>query len=321
MNILVTGSSGFIGYNLCNFFLKRKNNVFGIDNFFSSSKQKTQKLIEEYPNFKFYEIDIREKKKMEPIFKDIDAVVNLAGQVSVQKSFTDLLENDSINSQGFINILDLCLKNKIKDLIFASSCSVYGETNEIPIRENFSLKPKSPYAASKISNETYSQVFCDLNYQTVITALRFFNVVGPWQSIDSDYGAVIPRWINSFLKNQVPLIFGDGEATRDFIDVEDISNLINLIISSEKNYSFEIFNVGSGKETKIINLFNIMKNVMKKYKIDFNFEYPQFKSKRAGDINRSVSENSKISNFFQYKDYIDIEKSISKILTIQYDKK
>ena len=96
---------------------------------------------------------------MEPIFKDIDAVVNLAGQVSVQKSFIDLLENDSINSQGFVNILDLCLKNKIKDLVFASSCSVYGETNEIPIRENSSLKPKSLYVASKISNEIILKCF------------------------------------------------------------------------------------------------------------------------------------------------------------------
>lgn len=321
MNILITGSSGFIGYNICNFFLKKNNNVFGLDNFFSSSSEKTQKLLEKFPNFKFYEIDIRKKKEMEPIFTGIDAVVNLAGQVSVQRSFNNVLENDSINSQGFINILDLCLKKKIKHLVFASSCSVYGETNKIPVSEGFSLNPKSPYAASKISNEIYSQVFCNSNYQTVITGLRFFNVVGPWQSVDSDYGAVIPRWINSFFKNEVPTIFGDGQASRDFIDVEDISNIVNLIITTNKKYSFEIFNVGSGKETKIINLFNTMKNVMKKKSVNFNFENPKFDKKRTGDIMRSVSNNSKISNFFEYKDYIDIEKSITTILSMQYKKK
>ena len=321
MNILITGSSGFIGYNLCNYLLKKKFKIFGVDNYFSGSKTRTKKLLKEFENFRFFEVDIRDNLKLDTIFKKVDVVINLAGQVSVQRSFSDVLENDSINSQGFINILNLCLKNEIKNLIFASSCSVYGESNIIPIGENISLDPKSPYAISKISNEEYSRLFGKLDNELVITGLRFFNVVGPWQSVNSDYGAVIPRWINSFFKNEIPIIFGDGNATRDFVDVYDLSRLIEKIITSKKKYSYEIFNLGSGNELKITDLFKIMMNVMKSHNIKFSFSKPKFEKKREGDILRSLSDNSKISKMFDYKDFIDIDKSISRIISEQYGEK
>ena len=319
MNILVTGSAGFIGFNLCKYLLEKNYKVLGLDNYSTGTKKKTNLLKQNFKkNFIFFEGDIRDKKLLKKIFKNCKVIINLAGQVSVQKSIHNILENDSINSQGFLNILDCALKNNVSDVIFASSCSVYGNSNNIPHKENQILNPQSPYAVSKISNEIYSRMFANLYKDFKITGLRFFNVVGPWQSKNSDYGAIMPRWISSFLNNDVPQIYGDGNATRDFIDVLDLSKLIERIMLKENSYLFEIFNVGSGRELSVLDLFYEMKSVMRRLNLNFSFDHPIFKDKREGDIDRSCSNNLKIMKYFDYNKFINIKESIIKILNEEY---
>ena len=319
MNILVTGSAGFIGFNLCNYLLKKNYRVFGLDNYFSGTKKKTNLLKKKFnSNFEFFEGDIRNKKLLKEISQNCKIIINLAGQVSVQKSIYNMMENDSINSQGFLNILDCALENNVSDVIFASSCSVYGNSKNLPLKENHILNPQSPYAVSKVTNEIYGKMFINLHKNLKITGLRFFNVVGPWQSKNSYYGAVIPRWISSFLNNDVPKVFGDGKATRDFIDVMDLSRLIERIILKENSYLFEIFNVGSGRELSILDLFYEMKSVMEDLNLKFSFDSPSFQDKRQGDIIRSCSNNSKIIKYFDFSKFMHIKESITKILNEEY---
>ena len=319
MNILSTGSAGFIGFNLCNYLLEKNYNVIGLDNYTTGDRKKTNLLKQKFKkNFIFFEGDIRNKKLLIKITKNCKTIINLAGQVSVQKSIHNILENDSINSQGFLNILDCVLANNVSDIIFASSCSVYGNNKNIPHKENQTLNPQSPYAVSKISNEIYSKMFVNLYKDFKITGLRFFNVIGPWQSKNSEYGAVIPRWISSFLNNDVPKIYGDGKATRDFIDVLDLSKLIERIMLKENNYLFEIFNVGTGRELSILDLFYEIQSVMGKLDLKVSFDHPIFTDKRKGDIDRSCSDNSKIKKYFDYNKFINIKESIIKILNKEY---
>ena len=163
MKILVTGSSGFIGFNLCKYLLEKDHQIIGLDNYYSGDKKKTNLLLEKFKkNFKFFEGDIRNKKLLEKLAKSSKIIINLAGQVSVQKSVENVIENDSINSQGFLNILECANENNVSDIIFASSCSVYGTSKKIPLSENELLKPQSPYAVSKINNELYGNVFANL---------------------------------------------------------------------------------------------------------------------------------------------------------------
>lgn len=318
MSILITGCAGFIGFNLCDYLLSKNFTVTGIDNYFSGSKENTKILKKKYKqNFKFFKVDIR-TEEIAKYLKGIHTVINLAGQVSVQKSIENPMETDSINSQGFINLVNHSYSNDVKNFIYASSCAVYGDCKKLPLNEMLELEPLSPYAASKISNENYASTFSALHKQISFIGLRFFNVVGPFQSIDSDYGAVIPNWIRLFLNNTQPIIYGNGLATRDFVDVLDISKIIEKIIKNRKFYKNEIFNIGSGNKKKIKDLYEVIQKIMKKKKVDYSFNAPLYQKKRDGDIKDSYSNIKKLKKEFKYENFLDIEESISRILESQY---
>lgn len=286
----ITGAAGFIGSNLCEYLLNKRCKVIGYDNLSTGYQHNIDRLKRNSnKNFKFIKGDILDKSIS---LKDVDIVVHLAAQVSVIKSIKDPLENNDINVSGFLNILNKSVEFNVKRFIYASSCAVYGENNNLPLDEKEILNPMSPYALSKIINESYANFYMS---KINITGLRFFNVFGPYQDPLSEYSAVIPKWINALINNQSPIIFGDGSATRDFIYVLDIARLIHQIGTTASSNKQRIYNIGSGVETSLKHLIKIIVGKTKKEEIKLIY-----KDARAGEIINSVAKIKNVVKDFNF---------------------
>ncbi len=280
-NILITGGLGFIGSHISNKLLDN-NNITIIDNL---STGKIDYLNQpQHENLTLIQKDLN-SLDLNLHLKDIDYVFHLAAMVSVPLSVEQPLTCHMENVTTTVNLLNACVKNDIKKIIFSSSSAVYGENTNMPLKENELPAPTSPYATSKACCELYLKSFYE-SYGLNYTALRYFNVFGPKQDKNSPYAAVIPNFINAILNNEQPIIYGDGQQTRDFVYVEDVANA--NILSCKSNFN-GIINVASGKKITINELYEIIKKIM-------NSEIKvKYLPKRKGDLKDSHADTSNLN--------------------------
>ena len=296
--ILITGGAGFIGSHLCRFFLKNNYYVRAVDNYSTGNKSNIIDLFGNN-NFEFIEGDIRDLSLCKSICENIDFISHQAALGSVPRSIKDPITSNDVNVQGFLNVIFQAQKNKIKKFIYASSSSVYGDNEDLPKRELMVGKPMSPYALTKSINEDYAEIFSKI-YGLKTIGLRYFNVFGPNQDPNGPYAAVIPKFINQFLKNKSPVINGDGEFSRDFTYIKNVQ-LINLLAVESNNTSlFEVFNVACEKRITINTVAHSIRKLLSKH--DKNILKIKILNgpNRVGDVPHSLASISKAKNILKY---------------------
>ena len=254
--VAVTGGLGFIGSHLVER-LNENNDLVIVDNQSSGNIKNIQDLDFSRIDADFGDIT---RVNLERIFEDVDYVYHMAAVTSVPQSVNDPLRSNEVNITGTLKVLEAAKKCGVKKLIFSSSSAVYGETASLPISEKNPVNPLSPYAVTKVTGELYCTLYSEI-YDLPTIALRYFNVFGPKQDPESQYAAVIPIFIDKILKNQRPVIYGDGEQTRDFVNVKEVVDANILAAESNETGSY---NIGLGKSTTINYLFEMIKETMKK---------------------------------------------------------
>jgi len=277
--VVVTGGAGFIGSHLAEQLASKNNEVIVLDNLSTGKMENIEHTIQE-KNVTFVNGSILDLPLLKKMFRDVAYVFHHAASISVAESVKNPLKYNENNITGTLNVLLAASKNKVKKVIFASSSAVYGDSVELPTSEDCPLNPLSPYAISKIVGEYYCRIFEEL-YGLSTVCLRYFNVYGPRQDPFSEYANVITSFIQKVDNNLPPVVYGDGEQTRDFVYVEDVVSA-NMILADS---SFApIYNIGSGNSITvnkiaehIINLFG-SKN------------QPIYKKERIGDVKHTLSD-------------------------------
>jgi nucleoside-diphosphate-sugar epimerase len=277
--ILVTGGAGFIGSHLVDALVAADCNVTVLDNL-STGHLSNLKHIED--RITFYEGDIRDQSKLVKASKDCDIIFHEAAVVSVPQTVDNPVDSAMVNDMGTLFVLEAARKNKVKRVILASSCAVYGSEPEIPKHEKTKLKPQSPYAVQKLTGEYYARIYYEL-YGIETVSLRYFNVYGPRQDPSSPYSGVISIFLTKASAKISPVIFGDGNQYRDFIFVKDVVKA-NLLAANESKAQGDIFNIGTGKYVRINDLWKMICRLAGK-----NIE-PKYEPSRHGDIRESVAD-------------------------------
>ncbi|MBN2261216.1 MAG: NAD-dependent epimerase/dehydratase family protein [Clostridiales bacterium] len=263
--ILVTGGAGFIGSHIVDQLLEEEYDVTVFDNFRTGKVDNISKHMGK-KNFSLVKGDIRDLQLVRKTLRDIDVVFHEAALASVSFSVTDPILNNDINITGTLNLLKTSSDLSVKRFIFASSAALYGDNGIAEKIETMDLSPTSPYGVSKLAGEKYVCLFNKL-YGIETVALRYFNVYGPRQLFDlnNSYGGAITIFTNLLLDDKSPIIFGDGNQTRDFIYVRDVVEA-NMLSLKMKNAHGDVFNVGTGKSTSINEIANLLKeNLNKKH--------------------------------------------------------
>ena len=319
-NWFITGCAGFIGSNLCEMLLENGHTVIGFDNLSTGKKSNIDRVMGiAQGRYKFVEGDICNRKFLsELISNDIDVVVHLAAQVSVQNSFVDIAFNNKQNIDGFLNIYTLAGERNISKFIYASSCAVYGETDVLPITESLCPSPVSPYASSKLMNDLLSKNLTHLYPQTRVIGLRFFNIFGPWQDPFGAYAAVIPKWIDACMRGEQPVIYGDGSASRDFCYVGDVCDVIKDIGVRTIDVDFGVYNIASGVTSTLNDLFSVIVNTLEDKGLSLGFKSANHKQWKEGDIMHSLGSNKLARKNLGFIPKIELDKGIELILKEQY---
>ena len=300
--IVVTGGAGFIGSNLTRN-LAEDNDIVVIDDLSTGYLSNIQDLIDN-KSIIFVKGSITDLKLLKKSFKNKDFVFHQAAITSVPRSMRDPLQSNLINIDGTLNVLIAAKENCVKKVVYASSSSVYGDTQTLPIKEDLIPAPLSAYGVSKLTGEYYCHVFTAV-YNLPTVSLRYFNVYGPYQDPNGEYAAVIPKFINLVLKNKPPVIFGNGLQTRDFTYIQDVVNANILAMESK---AIGVFNAASGKQITINQLAKIITEKMGK-----DLE-PIYKNPRAGDIKHSFADISKANKKIAYIPSFDIKNGLTKTI-------
>lgn len=278
-NVVVTGGLGFIGSHLTDRLLEDGNSVTVIDDFSTGSTKNLS--MKDHEDLEIIKGSITELD-LEKIFNGKDYIFHQAALASVGESIKDPIKCHEINATGTLRILQAAKKCNIIKVLNASTSAVYGDNPNMPLKESENPKPLSPYAASKISAEYYCQVYTEC-YGLDTASLRYFNVFGPRQNPKSEYAAVIPRFIHSILSGGNPIIYGDGNQSRDFIYVEDVVEA-NLLLA-ESDFTGQI-NVATGKSLTINQLLELIGEIC-----DIEIE-AEYRDPRQGDIRDSKADIS-----------------------------
>ncbi|MBW6489795.1 MAG: GDP-mannose 4,6-dehydratase [Lentimicrobium sp.] len=310
-NIFITGVAGFIGSNLAMTMLQQGYTVSGIDNFDAfydpAIKRKAAAKLEIYPAFKLFEGDIRDRKTLDQIFESSrpDLIIHLAARAGVRPSIEQPELYYDVNVSGTLTLLEAMRKAGLKDMLFASSSSVYGNNEKTPFHEDDTVdNPISPYAATKKSGELLCYTYHHL-YKFNIWCLRFFTVYGPGQRPEM----AIQQFGNKIASEQPITLFGDGTSRRDYTFVEDI--VAGITASAEKLKGYEIINLGNSKTISLIDLVqNIEKVLGKKAKI-------VWQPKQPGDVEITFADISKAKKLLSYKPDYPVIKGLKKMFEKQ----
>ncbi len=300
---LVTGGAGFIGSNIVKKLLEDGFSVRSVDNFSTGRKENIEEFLKN-PNFEFIEGDITDLKTCQEAVKGIDFVLHQAAVPSVPRSIADPIRSNNANVLGTLNMLIAARDEKVKRFVYASSSSIYGDNPELPKKEDFLVRPISPYSLTKYAGERYCQIFYNI-YQVPTICLRYFNVFGPKQNPDSQYSAVIPKFIKAFLSDEKPVIFGDGKQSRDFTFVDNVVSA-NVLAAKSKTGLGEVFNIACEGETSLNELVGFLQEISGK-KIE-----AEYKEARLGDVPHSKADISKAKEFLGYRSLVDIKEGLKK---------
>ena len=298
-SILITGGAGFIGSNLCEYFLEKGYKVTCLDNFATGHKYNIEPFLSNQ-NFKLIEGDIRSIETCKIAVKDIDYVLHQAALGSVPRSINDPITSNEVNVSGFLNMLTASRDAEVKRFVYAASSSTYGDSESLPKVEDKIGKPLSPYAITKYVNELYADIFSK-TYGLETIGLRYFNVYGRRQDPNGAYAAVIPKFVMQLMKNESPIINGDGNFSRDFTYIDNVIQMNELAITTQNTEAVNtVYNTAFGDRTTL----NDMVFYLKKYLSEFDSKIANVEiihgPNRVGDIPHSLASIDKAKQLLNY---------------------
>ena len=294
MRILVTGGAGFIGSHLVDRLIKENHKVIVIDNLTTGKEENIN------PQAEFYNLDIYDFEKIKPLFEKIDFVFHLAAIPQILVSIKDPVETSKVNILGTINVFKAAIEAKVKRVIFASSSSVYGNQEKLPLKENMRPNPVNPYALQKLVGEQFAKLFTKL-YRIPIISLRYFNVYGPRININSDYSSVIGKFLKQKAEGKPLTIFGNGEQTRDFCYIDDVVDATIKAMKSKKLKGGEVINIGSGKSYSINYLANLIGGKRK------------YLTPREGDVKHTQADITLAKKLFTWQPKVSFEEGLRRV--------
>lgn len=300
---VVTGGAGFIGSNLVRRLISCAREVVVLDNL-STGHIKNLNGLES--QIEFIQGDVRDASLLNKLFKGAEFVFHQAALPSVPRSIQDPITSNASNVDGTLNVLVAAKNAKVKRLILAGSSSVYGNTTALRKEEDMPTDPLSPYAVTKIAGELYGRMFTRLFGLETVT-LRYFNVFGPCQDPDSQYAAVIPRFIMKMSRGEQPEIYGDGEQSRDFTYVENVVEA-NILAATVEGVAGEVFNIGCGERHTLNELVGILNHLLET-KIE-----PKYGQQRPGDVQHSTASIEKARAMLGYKPLFSFYKGLRKTI-------
>lgn len=303
--ILVTGGAGFIGSNIVKRLLELGNKVRVLDNF-STGKRDNIFPFKSNPKFNIFEGDLRSFHIVRDAVKGCEFILHQGALPSVPRSIQDPITSNDVNILGTLNILEAAKEFGVKRVVYASSSSVYGNSETLPKVEDMPVNPLSPYAVTKYASERYCQTYFWL-YGLETVSLRYFNVFGPNQDPTSQYSAVIPKFIKAIMHNESPVIYGDGLQSRDFTFVEN-NVQANILACLAPNAAGEVFNIACGERFTLIDLVNEINNILGK-----NIE-AKFDKDRAGDVKHSLASIQKAKGSLKFNPIISFKNGLKKTM-------
>ena len=292
--ILVTGGAGFIGSHLTDKLIEQGHNVVVVDNLSIGKKENLN------PKTDFYNLDICDFDKIKPLFKDIDYVFHLAAIPRVPISVEDPIGTSKVNILGTINVFKAGIDEKVKRIVFASSSSVYGDQDKLPLQEDMIPNPISPYALQKLAGEQFAKLFTNL-YKIPVISLRYFNVYGSRIDFGSDYSLVIGKFLKQKTEGKPLTIYGDGEQTRGFCYVDDVVEANIKAMESEKLNGGEIINISSGDSQTINYLAKLIGGPV------------QYLPPRLGDILHTKADTTRAKNLLNWQPKVSFEEGLKKV--------
>ncbi len=301
MRYLVTGGAGFIGSNTVDELVRRGHSVVVLDDLSSGKEDNLAEFRNKITFIKGSIIDIEVVRKA---MHEAEYVLHLAARTSVPRSVKDPIETNKINIDGTLNVLVAAKELKVKRVVFAASSSAYGETPTLPKVETMQPEPISPYGVTKYVGELYGQTFGRC-YGLENVALRYFNIFGPRQDPGSPYSGVLAKFCMAFLEDAQPIVFGDGEQTRDFTYVEN-AVLANLLACEGPNVSGRVFNVGVGGRISLNGVLRELGKITGKT-LEAKYEPP-----RDGDIRDSQADISQAREFLGYAPQVTFEEGLAR---------
>lgn len=355
MTILITGGAGFIGSNLIDYFLEHGHTIVCLDDLSTGFERNIEHNYSN-PNFRFIKGDIRDLETCREAVKGCEYVCHHAAIGSVPRSLENPVYTNSVNIDGFLNVLIAARDEKVKRFVYAASSSTYGDSPKLPKIEDEIGRPLSPYAITKYVNELYADVFAN-QFGMQCIGLRYFNVFGRRQDPNGAYAAVIPKWVNLLINHKSPVINGDGSYSRDFTFIVNVMEANEKALFTDelkiirglkeyrnidfdenkyrikgydprpklrfrldgKNYYFsEVFNIAYGQQTTLSDLFTILKDNLKQYDEEISKIYPIYGKPRPGDIPHSQASILKAHTVLAYQPLFSAEMGLKSAIEWYY---
>ena len=298
MRYIVTGGAGFIGSNLADT-LAQNHDVVIIDNLATGRRENIEHLLD-HPRVNFIEGSITDLDLLMEVFPGADGIFHQAAIASVPRSVKDPIETNTVNAAGTVNVLWAAKECGVPSVVAASTSAIYGDDPAFPKRETMAPTPLSPYAVSKLAGEYYGKVFADL-YGIRTAFLRYFNVFGPRQDPNSEYAAVIPKFITRLLGGKPPIIYGDGEQTRDFIFVADVVRANVMAMESDAS---GVYNIAGSRRISLNELATTLSGI-----IGIS-ERPIYEPPRPGDVRDSLADIARAEGAFCFSPTYTLEEGL-----------
>jgi len=298
-SVLITGGAGFIGSNLCEYFLNKGYDVTCLDNFATGHRYNIEPFLKN-SQFKLIEGDIRDLDTCKLAVTGVDYVLHQAALGSVPRSINDPITSNEVNVSGFLNMLVAARDAGVKRFIYAASSSTYGDSEALPKVEDVIGKPLSPYAITKYVNELYAEIF-SRTYGLETIGLRYFNVFGRRQDPNGAYAAVIPKFVMQLMKHESPVINGDGLFSRDFTYIDNVVQMNELaMLSDNPGATNTVYNTAYGDRTTLNQMVTLLKDYLSKFDSKIAEVEIVYGPNRAGDIPHSLASIDKAKRLLHY---------------------
>ena len=307
--ILITGGAGFIGSNLCEYFLSKNYKVICLDNFATGHRHNLKDFIDN-PDFRLMEGDIRNVVDCQAAVQGVDYVLHQAALGSVPRSIKDPVTTNEVNVSGFLNMLVASRDAKVKRFVYAASSSTYGDSVGLPKVEDVIGKPLSPYAITKYVNELYAEIF-SRTYGLETIGLRYFNVFGRKQDPNGAYAAVIPKFVMQLMQLESPLINGDGNYSRDFTYIDNVIQMNELALLTQNQEAVNtVYNTAYGDRNTLNNLVDYLKEFLAEYNPKIRTVTVEYGPNRAGDIPHSLASIEKAKKLLGYDPQFSMQQGL-----------